>query len=236
MCKAIQELVMEERRLLRAELQELKTCQVRYFTLSVSATGLLLGFGSRLDAGGFSGTLYLAPLLIVLPCWWIFFDKASSISRIVGYSRLLETQLNQTVSLRPYLGWERALKEFRSCEPALLFRARLANPAENMRVLLCLRPTMVGRGSRHRYWVITWWTFSSLSALCLVVPLLLSDVTSTVASLLFLIPSLYTAAFTAELVETLIHGVQSYDENEALWEQVLPRSAPSDASSHEQAL
>jgi hypothetical protein len=33
---------------------------------------------------------HIFPLVVLIPCWWGFFDKAKTITRIVGYIRILE--------------------------------------------------------------------------------------------------------------------------------------------------
>jgi len=108
-------LLMKERELLKTELQTLKHCQVQYFAITITATGAVLGLAEKLGAGPGGGLIYLAPLVIILPCWTIFFDKATTITRIVGYSRILEHLLAGQCALS-YIGWENALREFRRRE------------------------------------------------------------------------------------------------------------------------
>ena len=67
---------LQERQLLKSEMQDLKACQVRYLSIAVAATGIMLGFGQKF---GDAAPYYLAPLVIILPCWVVFFDKAISV-------------------------------------------------------------------------------------------------------------------------------------------------------------
>jgi len=106
-------LYLKEHNLLRQELQGLKECQLRFLTLSVTVTALLLGYIAHSNPGSSGNTYYLFPLVIVIPSWWIFFDKAKSISRIVGYYRNLEDLILQDDSDLQFDGWENALERFR---------------------------------------------------------------------------------------------------------------------------
>jgi hypothetical protein len=135
--------------LLRGELHNLKTCQFAFLTTAFTATGLLLGFIPRLAESGFSSLGFLAPLVVILPASCFFFDKARTITRIVGYYRVLETAVNP----RHFPGWENALslsrQEFGAKGRMSRFR----------RVMLMQQP--------HGYWSLAYYTFLSLSLLCL---------------------------------------------------------------------
>ena len=105
-----EKILLHEMDTLRAELQHLKNCQVRYFLFSITMTGTVIALVTKYSAGYTAA--YLAPLVVVIPCWWIFFDKASTITRIVGYYRVLEKMILST-GRHWYIGWENALAEFR---------------------------------------------------------------------------------------------------------------------------
>ena len=118
-------ILSKERELLRAEIQTLKHCQIQYFAITITATGVVLGLAEKLGGSvqklGIEpgrSLVYLAPLAIILPCWTIFFDKATTITRIVGYSRVLEQLLTGQARAKncKYVGWENALREFRKRE------------------------------------------------------------------------------------------------------------------------
>jgi len=116
----------QEHKLLREELNNLKECQVRYFTFSLTATGIVLGIIAKFGSTYFPNTLFLLPLTFLIPSWWVFFDKAKTITRIVAYYRLLETIiLNEESSIKEimleskkfkYIGWENSLMFFREWE------------------------------------------------------------------------------------------------------------------------
>ena len=58
-----------------------------------------------------SQSIYLVPLVVLIPCWWGFFDKAKTITRIVGYFRILEQLAlvdggGTLDTIDRFLGWE----------------------------------------------------------------------------------------------------------------------------------
>ena len=101
----------------RGDLRELKKCQVQYFILSVGATAALLGLGTATERFVPGQIILLAPLAVVLPCWLIFFDKATTITRNVGYARVLELLVaGQGSGPKTHLGFERSLAKYRKAE------------------------------------------------------------------------------------------------------------------------
>jgi hypothetical protein len=168
--KAAQENARNELILLRQELQELKRCQLQYFTLTVTGTAAILGFAGSLSGREFLGPSLLAPLAIIVPCWWIFFDKATTITRIVGYVRILEESLAKGRDPNLiYPGYEEALTLYREYEDRI-HRKEEPQPPTDVSVgrrerirewlqLLILR-------TRHRYWMVNFYTFAGLAVLC----------------------------------------------------------------------
>ncbi|MCK6463118.1 MAG: hypothetical protein L6Q29_04880 [Candidatus Pacebacteria bacterium] len=86
-----------EHKFLRDELSSLKECQIKFLTFSVTTTGLILGFfgknyipqnppvlpGSHVS----SGLIWLLPLVVLTSSMVDFFDKATTITRVVDYFR-----------------------------------------------------------------------------------------------------------------------------------------------------
>ena len=70
----------------------LKNCQTTYVQLGATATTLVAGFVAKNGTDGSPSLAFLTPVLIVLPCWLIFFEKAKSISRIVGFLLWCDTR------------------------------------------------------------------------------------------------------------------------------------------------
>src|SRR5262245_22392976 len=168
--KEIKEFIKNEQKLLREELKELKKCQLQYFIVSVASTGVIFGLIEKPADG--KELFFLAPLLILIPCWWTFFDKAHTITRLVGYLACLEGQL---LSPNPkYIGYETGLQKFRQIEDeskklkkSIGIGKKLARLGEYTKtsLILFMLPT------RHRYWMINWYTFLTLTSVCCLLPL-----------------------------------------------------------------
>jgi hypothetical protein len=214
----IAELCKKEHRFLRDELGHLKECQIRFLTFSVTTTGLILGitgrFRASLSSQGMdlpSGLLALLPLLVLIPSWWIFFDKATTVTRIVGYFRVIE-RLLLGYTAGNFTGWESALAEYR--KETIGKKLRLKELAG----LLAFRTT-------HRYWVITYYVFLLLSAVCTILgwagisPRHLSfSLIVIVASTLIVLAS---SSYNARTLWALVYGEYSYGFHEERWKTIL---------------
>ena len=130
---------------LRQDLQDLKRCQLQYFTLAITGTGAVLGLSVLLDAN-FKGIALLVPLCVILPTWVIFFDKATTITRIVGYQITLEKQISAKEPVYRCLGYETALAEFRAREKEAedAVRSQIKSKRPSLFTVLILR-------TRHRF-------------------------------------------------------------------------------------
>lgn len=69
--KDLKENVSREIGTLRLDLQDLKRCQLQYFTLAITGTGAILGLSAILG-NDLKGLALLAPLSLILPSWLIF--------------------------------------------------------------------------------------------------------------------------------------------------------------------
>jgi len=200
-------LAEKEHAFLRNELLHLKDCQVKFLTFSVTATAIILGIIGRSNLifptgpKFLPGEMWLIPLAVLLPAWWIFFDKATTITRIVGYFRWLEKIILEKHSSVNFLGWENALKKFREQNTK-----EKINIGEMVKILRF--------GTTHRYWVITYYIFFFLSLVCLIGGYKESN-------LYIIIPIeglfLFSACWNARVLWSLIKGESSYDKNEEKW-------------------
>jgi hypothetical protein len=158
--------LLREIRSLRQDLHDLKNCQLQYFTISISGTGAILGLSIILGATAYKGLAFLAPLTVILPCWLIFFDKATTITRIVGYQRLLEDQISGKAHSfgrsYNYYGWENSLSIFRSKENEAWSYVKKFMGRRSIFSFL----GMFSLKTRHRFWMINWYTFFLLSSIC----------------------------------------------------------------------
>ena len=214
----------QEQALLRSELQHLKQCQLQYFLVSVTATGAITSLNSAVFAGDTKvpPLMYLAPLLIVIPCWWTFFDKATTITRLVGYLRVLERALQHPAVAR-YCGYEEALSMFRRREDALRASSTSSRDPGQVWRVLTLR-------TRYRYWMVNWYTFFVLSMVCCLLPLAFgvswsarSDPRVLVVWMAVLVVAV-SGYSLARVLFSLVSGERSFDAVAEFWKQVWPES------------
>ena len=208
------EIYYKEHVMLRQELHDLKECQIKFLTFSVTVTGVLLSLAVSLTYP--LPSAYLFPLTILVPSWWIFFDKATTITRIVGYYRILEKAILEPGSVESFIGWENALAKFRELQLAgelTLPRGSVEKrPIRRFIELVVLKTT-------HCYWVLTYYTFFGLSVLCLALSLYqgANIVLVSLAAIMIMI----SAVWNARVVSNLIWGRNSYTANEFFWRKIL---------------
>lgn len=207
----------KERVALRDELQNLRNQQITFLTTSVTVSGLVLGVATSLASAPDLGIIFLFPLIVLLPSWWIFFDKATTITRIVGYYRILERLILKHCEASNFVGWENAIGEFRkrkargelSYPKKIEFKERFSHTLE----MLSLR---VG----NRYWVLCYYIFFALSAVCIMV----SAVTLKSTWYVIIVPValfLVSALWNSRVMWQLIYESHSYDYYENCWIQIL---------------
>lgn len=215
------ELFQLEMTALRQELYHLKSCQVTFLTFSVTATGVLLGMGGGGVTRPNGGLLCLAPLVVLLPFWWVFFDKATTITRIVGYCRVLEGLSLGYYKAGRFTGWENALRLMREeQEAAKQMGTPHGVPTRHLQVWRDVAG-MFALQTSHRYWIISYYTFFGLSVVCLLTGVHdLSSVLSP-APCVAAIASIGSAIWNARTVYALIHGDRSYNANEEKWRDLL---------------
>ncbi|MGH9844670.1 MAG: hypothetical protein ACREEM_38615 [Blastocatellia bacterium] len=235
------EVIKNEHTLLRAELRELKKCQLQYFLASVAGTGAIVGLIQEPTVG--KELFFLAPLVIILPCWCTFFDKATTITRLAGYIAFLENQLSSPTP--KYIGYETSLREFRRKEDQYIKSTMAAqteeekNSASNKRSRLqYLRKTLNRYGfvpnrdhrelmllrTRHRFWMLNWYTFCTLSLLCCFLPFRFKVNPypfSTQYTVWYLagIATLLSMVYTFFIVLRLTCGSYSYDAFSKFWKE-----------------
>jgi hypothetical protein len=202
---------------LREELHNLKNCQVTFLTSSITATGLLLGIGTTWASKQLVGIVSLFPLVVLLPSWWVFFDKATSITRIVGYYRVLEGLALEYQESTSFVGWENALREFRTRQAD----GKLEPPHELVEPWHSVLADITLLRTGHRYWVISYSTFLGLSALCIALSAAIAKSTWFLVLPVPAILLLVSVIWNARAVAQLIGGRYSYDCNERFWKQIL---------------
>ncbi len=235
-----QDVLLHEMDTLRQELQHLKNCQVRYFLFSITMAGGILGVLSGLaappaccdppsvihtsDTAGVMELGYWAPLLIILPCWVIFFDKATTITRIVGYYRILEREVS-SINKRKHYGWENALRDFRNPPKNGELSSKQAIWYLKIWECLCRLIRLLFLCTVHKYWVICWYTFLVLSVVCFCLGW---DTDNIKTSIMFTSLTSIVGLGTFYIMWQLVFGRFSYDFNESLWKGILGSLEPGD--------
>ncbi len=235
--------ILAEMGSLREELRDLKSFQFRLISVAGVATGFLLGL-PRLwlefrVAGPPSPLLWLLPLVVITPSWWLFFDKARTVTRIVGYYRNLEAFQRGALRPKQMPGWETALGDFRAHQHEIAKRILTREAKERAKLGWWKRASAISLDTVkaaflvniQRYWIISYLTFLVLTVLCLVFPTqviwaaranLTPELKSTMWVLvLSAIASMYSAFFNAVVLYTLAKGRNSYDFLTEVWRHVL---------------
>lgn len=208
---------------LREEIGFLKKCQINYFMFSIAAAGAAAGFGETAALRDRGAVTFLSPLLVVLPCSLIFFDKATTISRIVGFLRIVERLLRDPMSGKGQgltYGWELPLKEYRWVEAQESVAEKSANylagAGHGLWSLLMFTTS-------HKYWVINWYTFTVLS----IVSLILAGTDKSPAFhpvwWIALAGSVLVAFHNLTVLGRLTKGSYSHDACSSRWERALER-------------
>jgi hypothetical protein len=209
------EIYNNERIALREELHNLKNCQITFLTTSVTATGILLGLAPSIKPLLEPEINFLIPLVILLPSWWIFFDKATTITRIVGYYRILEKLIIQGSKAKKFLGWENALGEFRNAQE----RNELKFTKTKHNFFHWLIKTDLR--TSHPYWIVSYFIFFGLSCLCMIGGIEHITTSHFLIKLLSILLVILSALWNAKTVYKLINGRNSYDANEQFWKHIL---------------
>jgi len=223
----------KERDMLREELHDLKNCQVTFLTFSITATALLLSLIEKLSPTDSQALFSLIPLVILLPSWCIFFEKATTITRIVGYSRILEMLIfNKKKPVMNFAGWETTLAEARNRgdDYEVITKREVAKLWGDLGIKNQLRfiSKIFGiRPSYHRYWVLIYDIFCWLSWLCLVWSLILGLGYLRVHQLTllaYIIPiavTTYVSWSNMKTVYELMDGKYSYMANEHFLKKII---------------
>lgn len=229
------ELCNREHDTLRTELNNLKNCQVTFLTFSVTTAGVLLGFIKTFSPSNYE-IFFLTPLIILLPAWSIFFDKAKTISRIVGYYRIIEMLILDKISTDNFVGWENALQEFRDSEHEEMKIKRVV--IDELRKNLRKERKTLGLSLRvicspfRNYWTLVTCVFLCLSTLCWIlgiIPVLaninlslgLNHLGETVVIAVASIVFVYTSIHNLSILYHLLYGKHSYEANEHFWNHIL---------------
>jgi hypothetical protein len=218
------DIYFKERKILRDELNSLKNCQVTFFTATVTATALILTVAAKVNPDSLPGIAYLFPLAIIVPTWIVFFDKALTISRIVGYYRILEELIvnEESRDFYEFIGWESSLKKFRAHENDPEFENFKKKVLES------------NFESKNRYWEIINYAYMALTGFCFFLAFISFCVCAftelyTQAIAIFVIGiliglfTLWVYSNNSEAIQSL-RTYHSYDCNEKTWRKILKKN------------
>ena len=223
------DLVRKEHGMLREELNKIKQAQLWFINFSVGSTGVmgaLFSMGSPGDSAVPAGIVNLIPLIILLPSWHLFFDKAITLTRIVGYLKVLEKIIIRPELVKNFTGWENALVIFRARQELAQRRETAHSFAEERKLFFRLQRTS------ERYWGTCYLIFFVLSWLCVISSIYHTfKIAGSGSGHLFLFSLLSIAVVTALLGYSswrnfryfcfLGWGRYSYLVNEFLWKQII---------------
>jgi hypothetical protein len=140
---------------LRAELGHLKTCQTALLVFSSTGAGIFIGLLGNTNTFIPQSYLLLLPLIFLLPLWIIFYEKARTIARIVGFLRIQE-KLYVLQSRMAVIGWESAMEQYKNKQKIW-----------DDRDLDTEFPIPEKKSTTSPYWFWVFFTFTALSLTCL---------------------------------------------------------------------
>ncbi len=208
---------------LRKELHDLKTCQIQFVTFAFTASGIILSIKGSISP--------LIPLVIILPTWCIFFDKAKSVSRIIGYYRILENEyLGGANTNFRFVGWENAQSIYREREKdmkKILMVDESWNKTAKTSIFNRTIDLLFLRASS--YWTLVYFTFFGLAIVCFAIYFMLMgqnplkiQISSLSMRVLFSAAAvLISAGYNIYLLNQLVWGKHSYRANEVFWKGIL---------------
>ena len=208
----LNDLAIREMSLLRDELRSLKTCQFAFLTTAFTATGLLLGFVAKSIDPKYFDFVFLAPLIVILPCFCFFFDKACTITRIVGYYRVLEDRIGNG----QFRGWENSLSDSRQKieEMKIGFFDFIG------RIISIRRP--------YGYWSLAFNTYVTLVIISILCACLYPYYMSNKIHWMALLPALALSFFciirNLVILRNLMIGKNCYNNNYKKWKEILEKS------------
>jgi len=226
---------------LRTYLEELRKCQTTFFWSSITALGVLLSLNVNLVGGGTSQAAYvisLASLLLVCPIWSIWLLKASSITRVAGYLRVLEDMISGRDEKKyKYIGWENSyfvyrrslLKSYeirRKVEPIFKYIANVIRDSlKESWLAFCL---VLKFEKPYQYNILTWVSFFFIAlSYFLIAAFTFDSVKNPHMKYLSVLPFssfIFTTLYTSGVLSALsINQSRSMATRERLWRYLLDK-------------
>jgi hypothetical protein len=111
--QALKDLIKLEYAALRQEIMHIIDWRITFLSFVGTSGGVLLGVNAAIVPQPFRTFFYLAPLIIVFPAQFIYFDRLKMFGRIVAYCRILEKLILGELTVERYPGWENGLLQMR---------------------------------------------------------------------------------------------------------------------------
>ena len=199
--------------MIKDELRHLKECQVNFVIYAATLTGLLLGLIFKIGSENSYSMLSLSPLIIIIPYWWIYFDKATTVTRASAYCRIIEEFVLKKKK-RNLSGFETDLAKYRKVKDDAGHGLRYPKYSEIKQ--------MLKHKTIYRYWIYSYLTFFGLSLLCLILSISHSQKGGSIYLYAIAIPALfYTMIYNFKVIWHLNYGEYSHKKNYKLWTEIL---------------
>lgn len=152
---------------MRSELIHLKSFQIQLITFGITGSGIFLGLLK--EFGAFPQYCFFLPLLMLFPFWIIFFEKARTIARNIGFIRLQE-KMCLSGSAEALIGFETAMHKYWKEKGRKLDDNTELNAA--IQKIHHERPDSIKTMHASHYWFTTYLVFFIFSFICLVFSLI----------------------------------------------------------------
>lgn len=237
---------------LREYLEELRKCQTTFYWSSIGAIGVMLAIAVRISSQGITEIIFslfvssLVALLVVCPIWCVWFEKASSVTRVTSYLRILEDIISgRKKDQYRYIGWENSYYVYRrsAIAYAQFLRERKIDGQKRsftqlrtgLESVFKLRSFINNFEPTYQYNILTWCSYFFISLACVIIAAvslwyMWSKVNcweifgiSIVCGFVF-ICWLFTLIYTAHVLLDLSHkNTRSIASREKLWRYLLDK-------------
>jgi hypothetical protein len=145
---------------LRSELIHLKSFQIRIITFGITGAGIFLGLIK--EFGNSPQYSFFLPLAILFPFWIIFFEKARTISRNIGFIRIQE-KICLSGNPDALIGFETAMHKYWKDKKVKLDDNKILN--DDINKIIQNKPETSKRLHSSHYWFTTYIVFFIFSFL-----------------------------------------------------------------------
>lgn len=221
------ELCRNEHLNLRHEMNHLRTCQMQFLSFGIAGSATIFGLLSRDLTSSFNtpdekfyfSIFFFIPLVLLIPSMFIFFDKAKTFNRIVGYYYWIERVLSDETRIPIFHGWENSLRIFR------------ATHKDDDKIKFKINQIMEVFKTNRLYWKYTFIFFTLLMVICFIPSLTTlatgfdvsqpTTINLSIIVILMMILTGYSIMTNAAVFFHLVEGNFSAEKNTEKWGVVL---------------